>query len=105
MGTIILILSYLLSLGAGIKAMITGRGILFPNFKRIDTIYFGGTERVWSTWWGILCYYILLLFNLPVFLLAILIILIIGFALLLITLSASHKIYNLVLEQLFRLLS
>jgi len=61
---IILILIYFLSLATVIKAARTGRGIFFPNFRRIDEAYFYGTKKVWNTWWGRLGYYLQLIFHL-----------------------------------------
>jgi len=60
--TIIIILLYILSVVTVIKAARTGRGLFFPNFRRIDEIYFGGTKKVWNTWWGMLGYYLQFIF-------------------------------------------
>ena len=62
--TIFFILIYVLSLVSTIKAARTGKGILFPNFRRIDEVYFLGMKRIWNTWWGKLGYYLQLLFHL-----------------------------------------
>jgi len=61
---IFFILIYVLSLVTVIKAAITGRGLFLPDFKRIDEIYFLGMKSVWNTWWGILGYYLQLIFHL-----------------------------------------
>jgi len=67
MGTIFAILLYEISLVSLIKAVRTGKGLFFPNFKRIDEVYFFGMKKVWSTWWGIMCYYFLLIIHLSIF--------------------------------------
>ena len=66
MGTIFAILLYVLSLVSLIKAARTGKGLFFPNFKRIDEVYFFGMKKAWSTWWGIMCYYFLLIIHLSI---------------------------------------
>ena len=49
--------------------MIYGRYVIFPDFKRIDRKlhekigYPASGQRLWSTWWGIICYYILLIIH------------------------------------------
>jgi len=67
MGIIFAILLYAFSLVSLIKAARTGKGLFFPNFKRIDEVYFLGMKKVWSTWWGIMCYYFLLITHLSIF--------------------------------------
>ena len=62
--TIFFILIYVLSLVSTIKAARTGKGLFFPNFRRIDEVYFLGMKRIWNTWWGKLGYYLQLLFHL-----------------------------------------
>jgi len=57
---------YFLSLNTVIKAAIKGKGLFFPNFRRIDEAY-NHSEKVWNSWWGIIGYYIQLLFHLTVF--------------------------------------
>ncbi|MDR0681171.1 MAG: hypothetical protein LBG15_04875 [Dysgonamonadaceae bacterium] len=65
MGILFLIFFYIFSLIVLIKAMINGKGIFFPIFKRIDEKY-GNIYPVWDTWWGKLGYYINLIFNLSI---------------------------------------
>ena len=62
--TIVFILIYILSLVTVIKAARTGKGLFFPNFRKIDEVYFLGMKKVWSTWWGKLGYYLQLIFHL-----------------------------------------
>ena len=66
---IFLIFLYIFSLVSTIKAACTGKGLFFPDFKRIDKVYFLGAKNVWNTWWGKLGYYIQLLFHLSVIIL------------------------------------
>jgi|GEM_PF-2235926 len=65
MGTFLFFLSlYVFSLASTVKAARTGKSLFFPNFRKIDEVYFLGRKKVWNTWSGKLIYYIQLLFHL-----------------------------------------
>jgi len=66
MATVIFIILYIASLISLVKAIRIGRGLFFPDFRRIDEAYFGGAKNVWNTWHGKLGYYLLLLFHLSI---------------------------------------
>jgi len=77
MGAILLIGFLIYASYSYIQIVIYGRGVLFPNFERIDrklheTIGYPSLGRkLWNTWWGKICYYLLLLFHLTLLLVVI----------------------------------
>jgi hypothetical protein len=70
MGTILLIALLAYTFYSYIRIVIYGKGVLFPNFERIDRKlheklgYPSFGRKLWNTWWGKICYYLLLIFYL-----------------------------------------